>query len=320
MFRNSHNPWGVSVLLQRTIRLALILVFGMGSAGQTTSAQAAEPRGAKTKSITQIVLDIRTPPEPVCVNKSYTISVITIADTDVTLKNGKVDHISAEPRGGVTVESSVGNPSIGTLNPNGLVTGFDLDAEPGEGQFTFEAKKAGTTSLKFKGTYRGRSFKDEKQIKVVNCDYKVTMNATDVYTGDGVTIWTAGNLDTKITGESGEMQGTGSFAFDSGFVGPPCSISYSEYQNATTITGHLDDNDQLVLDFQYQPGEITSQVSCPDSGGGSASQTVDLTNTGIASVTFPATGGTRMLRFTYAGSDFPPGTMIIDVQPEEAGG
>src|SRR5512147_388301 len=131
MFRNSPSPRGVSIhaLLQRAIRLALILVFGMGSAGQTTPARAAEPRGAKTKSITQIVLDIRTPPEPICVNKSYTISVITTADTDITLKKGKVEHISAEPWAGVTVESSVGDPGIGTLSPKTVVTGFDLEAE-----------------------------------------------------------------------------------------------------------------------------------------------------------------------------------------------
>jgi hypothetical protein len=54
----------------------------------------------------------------------------------------------------------------------------------------------------------------------------------------------------------------------------------------------------------------------------SASHVIDLTNTGITSATFAENGGTRMFRFTYAGSDMAPGTMIITVEPisDEDGG
>jgi hypothetical protein len=261
------------------------------------------------------------PPEPICVGKTYPISVITLVDKDISRPANKVLHVSAERSGGIHVVSASSDPSIGTLSPNGVWSGFDLDLEPGEARFNFEAKKAGLTVLTFTGTYKGKKDQVLKSIKVVNCTYKVTMNATDISSGGGVTIWTSGNLDTKITGDNGDLKGTASFAFDSGFVGPPCSISYSEFQNPTTITGQLDANDQLVLGFEYEPGNLTEQASCPG-GGGTSTHTIDLTNTGIASATFPASGGTRTFRISYAGSDFPPGTMIIDVQPvsEEAGG
>jgi len=268
------------------------------------------------------------PPDPICVGRDYPVNVRISADQQYEGRDGQWHDLTSVGVNGKYIEAFAQDESIATLSPGRLITGWGLDHDaPGEVAFKLHANKAGTTTLFFEAyipeaeaSRQEPYFGPKETIKVVNCEYKVTMSATDVYTGDGVTIWTAGNLDTKITGDGGEMQGSGSFAFDSGFVGPPCSISYSEYQNATTITGHLDDNDQLVLDFQYQPGQVTSQLSCPD-GGGSGSQEVDLTNTGIASVTFPATGGTRALTFTMAGSDFPPGTMIIDVQPvpEEAG-
>jgi hypothetical protein len=269
------------------------------------------------------------PPDPICVGRTYDVNVRISANQQYVGQDGEAHDLTSVGVSAKTVEAFSQDESIATISPSQLRTGWDVENDaPGEATFKLHAHKAGTTTLFFETYIREAEasqqepyFGPKETIKVVNCKYKVQMSASDVYIGDGVIIWTAGNLDTEITGDGGEMKGSGSFAFDSGFVGPPCSISYSEYQNATTITGHLDDNDQLILGFQYQPGTITSQVSCPDAGGGSASQPIDLTNTGITSATFPANGGTRRLTFTYAGSDAPPGTMIIIVQPvSEEGG
>ncbi len=310
-------------LLRRALIMMLVLAFGLGSAGWEVPVRAAP---SNELIIYRMVVSL--PPDPICVGHDYPVKVRISANQQYLGQDGEPHDLTSEGVNGKTIEAFAQDESIATLSPGQLITGWALDNDaPGEVTFNLHANKAGMTVLFFEAYIREAAasqqetyFGPKESIKVVNCEYKVTMNITDVATGDGVTVWTAGNLDTKITGDSGELQGTGSFAFDSGFVGPPCSISYSEYQNATTITGHLDDNDQLVLDFQYQPGELTSQFSCLEVSG-SASQEIDLTNTGIASVTFPATGGTRILTFTYAGSDFPPGTMIIDVQPvsEEAG-
>ncbi|RPI95572.1 MAG: hypothetical protein EHM40_02680 [Chloroflexi bacterium] len=310
-------------LLRRALIMMLVLAFSLGSAVWVAPAQA-----APSEELIIYRMIVTLPPDPICVGRDYFVNVRISANQQYLGQDGELHDLTSVGINGKRIEAFANDESIATLSSSASITGWDVDNDaPGEVTFKLHTNKAGTTDLFFEAYIREAEasqqepyFGPKETIKVVSCKYEVTMNATDVYTGDGVTIWTAGNLNTEITGDGGEMQGSGSFAFDSGFVGPPCSISYSEYQNATTITGHLDDSDQLILDFQYQPGQITSQVSCPD-GGGSGSQTIDLTNTGIASVTFPATGGTRALTFTYAGSDFPPGTMIIDVQPvsEEAG-
>ena len=314
---------GISRLLRHTGTVILILVLSLDSAGQVASVRAA-PRAI------EIIYRMRVymPPDPLCVGKDYSITVRISADHQYAGQDGQLHDLTSEGISAKMIEAFATDESIAEVVPQQQMTGWDVESVgPGEAEFKLKAKKAGSTVVYFE-TYIAEAaqslqepyFGPGEPIKVVNCKYEVTMNAIDVYSGD-VTIWTAGNLQTEITGDGGEMQGSGSFTFGSGFVGPPCSISYSEFENPTTITGHLTEDDQLVLDFEYEPGQITSQVSCPD-GGGAGSQTVDLTNTGIASATFPATGGTRMFRFTYAGSDMPPGTMIINAQPvsEEAGG
>lgn len=321
MVTNFRSMTGIHRLLRRTGALLLILAFSFVSAGGAVPVHASPLIETKAKVRITIYFQFTLPPEPVCVGKKYPVIATTMADYDFIKKDGKTEHQDAKPHSAILVEASSSNTVVGTISPSRIYSGFDVDANPAEAAFTFEAKKAGSTNLKFTATKGKKKFTDTIPIKVVDCEYKVTMNATDIDSRGGVTIWTIGHLDTKIKGEGGEMEGSGSFDFDSGFVGPPCSISYSEFQNATTVTGQITEDDQLKLNFAYQPGQITSKVSCPDSGG-SGSQTVDLTNTGIASATFPATGGTRMLRFTYAGSDMAPGTMIINVQPvsEQAGG
>ncbi len=325
MFRNSRTARDVSVyaLLRRALIMMLVLAFGLGSAGW-----AAPVRAAPSDALVIYRMIVSLPPDPICVGRDYPVKVRISADQQYVGQDGEVHDLTSVGVSGKRVEAFAQDESIATLIPGQSITGWDVDNDgPGEVNFKLHANKAGTTVLFFEAyipeaeaSQQETYFGPKESIKVVNCEYEVTMNITDVAADGGVTIWTAGNLETKITGDSGELQGSGSFAFDSGFVGPPCSITYSEYQNATTITGHLNDNDQLVLDFQYQPGQVTSQVKCLEFSG-SGSQQIDLTNTGIASVTFPAAGGTRMLTFTMAGSDFPPGTMIIDVKPvsEEAG-
>lgn len=310
----------LGALRWNNILIIFILVLSISSAGQVTPASAAEASQRKGKKLVTVYPVIVMPTKPVCVNKTSYIVVRTMADTDISLGNGKVNHIGEVPQSGVTVVGSVSDPSIGALKPKQQTSGETELDNPGEATFSFDATKAGIAIITFTPTYPGaKNLPEMKSIKVVNCEYKVTMNMIDVDSGAGFTIWITGQFETKISGENNALQGNGSFDMVSGFVGPPCSISYSELQNPTTITGKINDDDQLSLAFQYQPGTITSQVSCPYTGG-SGSQVVDLTNTGIASADFPENGGSRMLRFQYAGSDFAPGTMIINVEPVEAGG
>ena len=267
-------------------------------------------------------LAVYLPDAPYCVGKKYQVRVKGAQAIIEEQATGAKEQGEPTPVVGIRIESSVQKAGIATLSPR-YRWAMDVeqdDYEFGSVYFTLSAEKAGTTDIYFETLIFGKYTEAKRSIKVVNCKYKVEMTASDVFSDGDVAIWTYGSLDTEITGEGGEMQGSGSFDFLSGFVGPPCSISYTDFQNPTTIIGRNEDNEQLALEFQFEPGTVTSSVSCPDAGGGSKSQEIDLTNTGIASATFPAIGGTRMFTFTYAGSDAPPGKMIINVQPvsEEA--
>jgi len=323
MFMNTPLQTGSATkrrVLSRTIILFLLFAFCIGSAVPVISVQADEPAAAAAKEILTPIVEVQLPPGPICVrDEPYSILVTTFIDKDIPRTGNKVIHVSKEPSGGISVKGTSSDRSVGTITPPAQISGFDLDLNPGEAAFSFTALKAGSTVLTFKATFKRKVDQALKLIKVENCDYKVEMHASDIFTGSGVTIWTVGDLATTIKGENGELKGSGDFAFDSGFTGPPCSISYSQYDNPTTITGQVDNSGELVLNFQYQPGQITEDASCPG-GGGTFTQSIDLTNTGIASATFPASGGTRSIRFTYAGSDAPPGTMIITVEPSEKAG
>jgi hypothetical protein len=279
-------------------------------------------------------MKVTLPPDPICAGRQYDATVRISADQQYVGEDGELHDLTSVSMDARTVEAFAQDESIASMRPRSSITGWDvggtgfsIDVDaPGEATFNLHANKAGTTTLYFEAyipeavaAYQQPYFGPKASIKVVNCKYRVRMSAIDVYSSD-ITIWTNGNLDTEITGDGGEMKGSGSFTFGSGFVGPPCSITYSEYANPTTITGHFDKNDQLILDFRYQPGTITNHWSCPE-GSGSASQAIDLTNTGVTSASFPASGGTQAITFTYKGSDAPPGTMIINVQPvSEEGG
>jgi hypothetical protein len=304
---------------RRILFLALVLTLLNRSTSHNVQAA---PLAVETR--TTFSITISELPQPLCVGRDYDVIVQLKRQTEV--KRGQI-WVPTTPAlmNSVTVKGWARPADIGTVTPRSQMTGWDVESDAaGEATYYFHAAKAGTGDLYFYATPQTSTttsfISATEPIKVVNCKYTVIMNAVDVDSRDGVTIWTSGNLDTKITGDGGTLTGTGNFAFTSGFVGPPCSISYSEFSNSTTITGQVDDSDQLTLQFDYAPGTITSSVSCPE-GGGSGSQQIDLTNTGIVSATFPANGGSRSFRFTYAGSDMAPGTMIIDVQPvEDEGG
>jgi hypothetical protein len=319
--KSARQPRGI-------LYIVLAFVLLIGSAPQTAPVSAAQGGWGQVQ-ISYLIRVIK-PKQPICVGRDYKVTVkITKfyerrAETNSAEAETDWSRSLAEPMDNRTVKGSVEDPSIGTLTPDVMYTGFPYgEGGPGEATFKFHANKAGTTLLIFQTDISGYNNngpidgRGGESIKVVNCSYKVNMNAFDIVSGGGVTIWSSGILVTKITGDEGQLNGTGTFNFDSGFTGPPCSISYSSFQNSTTITGQVDqENDKLVLNFQYQPGTVTSSVSCPDVPRGQGSQVVNLTDTGITQATFPASGGTKVFPFSIAGS---VGTMTITVAPVPAG-
>lgn len=318
MFRSSHHSLlsSIAALLGRAI--LLIAMLSVGSRGQTTPARAAKLSQPNAKSVITIILEIHLPKKPVCVNKTSYILVLTRADTDILLRKGKVSHVSDEPKSGVTVESSVTNPDIGTLSPKKLVSGTDPLDNPGEAVFTFNAKKAGTTILQFTPTYAGKKGKAEEiGITVVNCDYKVTMNYLMRQSSGGTTGLVIGQLDTLLKGDGEAYQGTGVLDSDRTTSMPPCSFSSDGFDSSTTITGNLagsPDNPQLVLTADYEPGQSSATISCPIVGAKTTTTTEDPTNWLATKATFSTIGGAQSFPINFA-QWF--GRLIITVEPIE---
>jgi hypothetical protein len=318
MFRSAHHPLRLSIpaLLGRAI--LLIAMLSIGNAGQTTQARAAEPSKPKAKYVVTIFLEIKMPKEPVCANKDSYVLVRTMADTDIALKNGKVEHVSAEPKSGVTVTSSVTNPDIGTLSPKTLVSGADPLDNPGEAVFRFEAKKAGTTILQFTPTYAGKKGKREEiAIKVVDCNYKVTMNYLMRQSSGGTTGLVIGQLDTVLEGDGEVYQGADILDSDRMHTVPPCSTSFSGFESPTTITGKSTGspgNEQLELTVAYEPAESSMTASCPIVGTRTVTTTEDPTNWLATNATFSTTGGAQSFPINFA-QWF--GRLIITVAPVE---
>ncbi len=296
----------------------LVVALLIGGVPQTAPVSAAPPDERVRR---EGELSVTLPRASICAGRSYDI-VAKFATNEYIIGRDiqgepTLSPFTSEPISGVVVKGWAGDESIAKINPPSAMTGWDVDIDhPGETTFVLQAKKAGQTTLNFRATWMEDTRGPVHAITVKNCDYKVSMTAFDILSIEGVTIWSSGVLNTKITGEEGQLNGTGAFNFDSGFTGPPCTISYSTFQNSTTITGQVNQNDQLVLNFQYQPGTVTSSVSCPDVPAGQGSQVVDLTLTGVNQATFPSSGGTRVFPFSVYGST---GTMMITVAPVEDG-
>jgi hypothetical protein len=307
------------LLLQRTIIIILALTLSLGSPGQATPASAAAPEGQKSKSIVTIYLELQMPKQPVCAKKDHYVLVRTIADTDIAVnKKGNVEHVSAEPKSGVTVTSSTTNPDIGTLSPAKLVSGADPFDNPGEAVFTFHAKKAGTTILQFTPTYAGKKRKmAEIGIQVVDCAYKATMNYLMRQSSGGTSGLVIGQMDALLEGDGETYQGTGTLASDRTHTVPGCNLSFSGFENPATITGKATgspDSDQLELTIAYEAAPSSLTATCPIVGTITSNTTEDPTNWLATNATFSGTGGSQSFPINFA-QWF--GRLIITVEPVE---
>jgi hypothetical protein len=320
MFRGSYNARGefAYALLQRTISLMLAFSLSLGSAGQTTLVSAAEPSQQKAKTITTIFIDIQLPKEPVCTKSEPTVLVRTRADTDIPLRNGKVEHVSDGPISGVRVESAVTNPDIGALSPKTLISGFNVEENPAEANFTFEAKKAGTTILQFTPEYAGKKGQmEEIGIKVVDCKLKVNMNYLMHQSSGGTTGLLTGQMDTVLEGDGEVYQGAGILDSDRTEVMPPCSFSSDGFDSPATITAKLTgspDNQQLEVTVDYEPGESSTTITCPIAGTRTTTRPEDPTDWLATNATFLGTGGAQSFPIDFAHWF---GRLIITLTPVE---
>ena len=334
MFGNSHSFRGPSpnarkaVPHQRVFRvaLALILALGIGSPGASPAAHAA-PR-ANTRIIYS--LSARRSLDPLCVGGDYTATVRLLKQTDITPLQGtsEFDVHAVQGLDGQWVEGTVKDASIATLTPARILTGWalgELGDSPGEAIFSFHAIKAGSTVLEFTATINDRdrngpvskTIKVLEPIKVVNCEYRVTMIYIVQQSGPGYFSMLNGNLDTLLKRTHNDFQGTGTLDTTRIASIQGCSFSSSGYKNPTTFTGTavaVPQGEEMQLTIQYAPGSHTDFVSCPRGSGG-ATETIDPSGYLVTSATFPENGGTKSFPVDFAHWS---GTLIIIVAPVEA--
>ena len=327
MCRDPYAPSGkfVYILLQRTINMLCVLALGLGSAGQSTPVQAApRTQGTGSQYETRYLLAIYVSDnQEICASQDYPIRISLVESTVQLEPKPSTSEPSTKYLSGIRVEAFARDESVGTLSPRKSLIGWDVDA-PGEATFTFHAKKVGTTDLYFEtlipkaitGTvdeYIG----PVRTIKVINCNYKLTMNYLMRQSSHGTTGLLVGHLDTLLEGNGEVYQGVGILDSDRTEAMAPCSFSSAGFDSPTTITGKLTgspDNQQLEVVVDYEPGESSATITCPVVGTKTTTTTEDPTNWLATNAAFLGTGGAQSFPIDFA-QWF--GRLIITVTPVE---
>jgi hypothetical protein len=297
-----------------------IILMLISLAGLAGLAPGAAVRAAPVRDQTYVIYEMwaRQQTAHICVGVNSTIAAEVRQHTEVEDASGTILAELEHSAAGATITGSVRDGDIGTLGPSSVQTTIDVNyGGQGRADFSFHANKAGSTTLHFESIVGDRLIDTNLAITVENCRYEVTIVAFSVSVGGGVNIETVGLMRTQIAADNGQYQGSGSLNFNSSFSGPGCTINYSLFQVPTTITGPPVQNDELKLNFKFDPASLTSHVACDGGGSGTATHTIDLTHLNLPEAIFPVEGGTRAFKLNYAGSDAGDSTVIITVEPVE---
>jgi hypothetical protein len=305
----------------RNILLLFALALGMAGAGQTTPAQAAQPLAPGSLDSTgNFRLNVIYPPT-ICVGKN-TIKVTPVIASEV---NGHGNGSGGLPVGSVLITPEITDKSIATVSPPSQTSPVvprrnEYIIEPGVGEVTFTLTgiKAGSTTLILtakvpprwaggKTTYFGPGgMPAGGPIKVVNCKYRVIMTY-DLQFGF---LWWFGHMETEIGTTTGELyEGAGSFDFFGHVDIPGCTSTYDAFSIPVNITGRINSNDFLELDFNYGTASPHYSATC-DYGSASGNGSVNPT----------AHGGILRALFEQQGQSVVYGTpdgakVTITVQP-----
>lgn len=329
MFGKSHSFRGPSPNARKAaprwpvFYIALVLALSIESPGESLPAHASP----LAESRVTFGISVSKPPDPICVGGDYTVTVKLTKHNEVLVGTEWKPYI-VTPMNATMVAVSVKDPGIGTLTPSSLPTGWalgELGDSPGEAIFSFHAIKAGRTQLNFKSEISDYDkdgpihvTKDATEpIKVVNCEYRVTMNYTVQQSGPGYFGMLYGKLDTLLKRSDTVFKGTGTLDTTRTASIQGCSFSSTGYKNPTTFTGmpvELPHGEELQLTIKYEPGSHTDYVSCPNGGGG-ATESIDPTGYLETSATFPESGGTKFFPVDFAHWS---GHLLITVAPVEA--
>jgi len=289
-------------LFFRILLIAFLMVFGIGSVGQTIPAQAAAPAQQTVNWTTTYSMHVHLPPDLICAGKDYNIAVEVVGTSQATI-SGESVHVE-DYMYGITVDAHMTDKSIATISPDSEVTGDALLASPGglspiEAEFVLHAVKAGITSVTFHPTIQGANtanWQPHFLIKVVNCKYKVTLNSSwffsisvGGYTGSShLTESSKGEM--QLNDSDNSLNGTADVKWAMSSISPGCSQSHKIASSTARLVGTPIQNgsaimggtmykvqvifDQTTLDSIHCMGTSTGQfapppieVTIPDTGG-----------------------------------------------------
>lgn len=215
---------------------------------------------------------------------------------------------------GVTASGSVLDPAVGTLTPASLKTATPA----GSRAFTFRARSAGTTELRFTGMVAAPPQKYTSltlPVSVVSCkskQYKVTT----------VSTWNAGmeivaTIDdgTLIADDQGHFTGSANVKWQTSLIGT-ASCGAGEYTippSKADLVGDIDKSGQLVVTITFQPRDFSGWATC-----GPSISTSNLATPDPLTLTVATTGGTSTQEHavTAKNGSF-AGSATIVVTPEQ---
>lgn len=165
---------------------------------------------------------------------------------------------------GITIGGNSSNPGVGSISPESLHTSA-RGSPSGSVTFTFKAKKAGATTLRFTGfdpngpysAGSGDHWEDYLPaafpVTVLDCAYQVTSMGrwTEPYVTHFASI---DNVKLSTTEEAGHFTGTGTWSFTVQNHSPHgCATLTQTFSGAVDIEADAVGNDQLEVKITHGP-------------------------------------------------------------------
>jgi hypothetical protein len=326
------------------VSISILLLFSIscqvneqlaGSAIITTTGGMLSVQAAPPNS-TDVEFELKSYPEaprPLCPRQQLKIYVSVSRSIHRTI-NGTDRLLFDGPVSGVVVRGSVTDSHIGTLTPPESSGSYGLaDLTPGDADFVFTAKKAGTTILKFDGevgsywvgtgatetlpnSYRVHV---EVPVKVIPCKYKVSTVQQSVIEGPaGFKFSPLAMIDGAEMTEDQQVHFTGTAPVN--WVGGtsntlPCNLSVKFAPTTqASLAGDINDSGQLVANLTFPAPEASLTMACFG-----ASNTVPyVLSADPLRFSVPFTGGAVTLSQGFlSATGMVPGSAVIVVIPEE---
>jgi hypothetical protein len=291
---------------------ALALVLIMGGAGQTPQAQAQE--------VERYIVKVINRQATICLNETvaYLVQILVSQQVGVV-----PDNLARTPlRPGVTVAAKSSNENVGVFTRDiipVLSSGADPDSYRANlVQFTFTAKKVGTTTLEFGANVVGsRAEHDSIVVKVVAaCHYKVTVFSyafSALSAGNTIGLLGIINDADLILDDDGIYRGMAEVDWIPNIFIAGCGHTDSLPDSGVQMRGGVDaQSGNLMVNVTYEPATLT-EVHC-------TGQTVNTLSPDPIDVTVSPIGGTSVKPHAIQARGVIYGSAKVFVLPVRTGG